>query len=57
MGDIHLLDPADLQFRYNCVVRLDIVGMLAGALASDYYWTDRVTLIPDYTYAFLDRAS
>lgn len=57
MEDLALLDRAHAQVRYNPALRLEIVGMLTGALADEYYWTDRVSLIPDFTYALLEEAT
>lgn len=36
---------------------VEIVGMLAGGLESDYGWNDRVSLVSNSTYAFLDRGA
>lgn len=55
VGDLPLLELADAQVRYDNALRLEIVGKIAGALAADHHWTERLSLIPDSTYAFLDR--
>lgn len=57
MRDLPLDHRSNYQTLYDCALRVELLGMLAGALVVDPWWRERVSLIPDSTFEFLRRAS
>lgn len=51
--DFRFNQRAEAQVRYSQDLRIEVVMKLTGSLAVDQYWTERVSLLPDSTFWFL----
>lgn len=55
-GDLRLLKRADVEVSHDQALRIEIARIIAVPRAAYFHWNERVSLIPDPTYAFLHRA-
>lgn len=53
--DLPLQECTKASKRFEKALHWEIVYMLAGTLAADHYWTERITLFPETILSFLRR--